>query len=138
LWAAGTAVQVQTSEAWMLHSAASPVPTLAVFGQLWEFVHGLPLACGTVPFIFAWGVQLALIVGSVGIEMPPHPRWRYSLSWGVVFVLVVINSCGDYFYSSAYGTWGQVGFTVVILFVTFCLGLFAIMSFVHAFKKLFP
>jgi hypothetical protein len=137
LWLAGTAVQVQTSEAWMMQTTVRATPTLSTFAQLVDFVRGLPISCGIVPFIFAWGVQLASIVASVGIEMPPHPAWRFSLSWIVVVGLIIVNSCGDFFYRSPYGTWGQIGFSVVILFVTFCLGLFAVMAFVHMFRKLF-
>jgi hypothetical protein len=138
LWLVGTSVQVQTSEAWMMHSSVTSVSTLSTFLQVWLLVRGMLPQVDNVPVIFAWGVQFALIVASVGIEMPPHPKWRYRLSWGVVVVLIIVNSCGDYFYSSAYGTWGQIGFTVVILFVTFCLGLFAVMCFVHAFQRMFP
>src|SRR5260370_37046899 len=71
MWAAGTAVQVQTSEAWILNAWVSTLPTLATFGQVWDFITGHLAARQVVPFVFGWGVQLALIVASVGIELPP-------------------------------------------------------------------
>ncbi len=134
-WGMGTAVQVQTSEAWIMHANITDFPTLATFGQLWDFFLGQLPAKVLVPFTFGWGVQLALILASIGIELPPHPRWRYLLCWGVVIALIGVNSCGDFVYSGSYGIWGQLGFTGVILFVTFCVGLLAIVCFMQGFAK---
>lgn len=136
MWAGGTAMQVQTSEAWILGAQVKYLPTLSTFLQIWLFITGQLPGDQIVPFGFAWGVQLALIVASVGVEMPKHPKWRYYLSWAVVVVLIGVNSAGDYNYSAQYGGWGQLGFTVVILFVTFCLGLLAIICFTHGFKRM--
>jgi len=133
IWALGTSVQVLTSEAWMMHEDLKDVNYNA-FGQLWDAAHGQLPSAMFVPFIFGWGVQFALIVASVGIEMPKHPAWRYYLSWATVIGLVVVNSCGDFASSGQYGFWGQCGFTLVIFFVTFCMGLFAIMAFMHAWR----
>jgi hypothetical protein len=102
------------------------------FGQLWDAGHGNLPPEMYVPFAFGWGVQFALIVASVGIELPRHPAWRYWLSWTAILGLIGINSCGDFAASSEYGFWGQCGFTLTILFITFCMGLFAIMAFKHA------
>ena len=135
-WGAGTSVQVQTSEAWIMGEHVTSIPTLATFLQIWKFFSGTLPATFVVPFTFAWGVQLALIIASVGIELPKYPKWRYYLSWGVVLLLIGVNSAGDYQYSGPYGFWGQAGFTLVILFVTFCLGLLAVMCFIHGFQKL--
>ena len=135
-WAGGTAIQVQTSEAWIMGVPLKDFPSIATFGQLWEFAWGrLPVAA-LVPFSFGWGVQVALIIASVGVELPRRPIWRYRLSWFVIIVLIVVNSAGDFVYSWHYGFWGASGFTVVILFVTFCAGLLAIMCFIHMFDKL--
>lgn len=136
MWAAGTAVQVQTSEAWIAGQQVNHLPTLSTFGQIWLFVSGQLPGSQVVPFSFAWGVQLALIVASVGVELPKHPKWRYYLSWAVVVLLIGVNSAGDYTFSVQYGFWGQMGFTLVILFVTFCLGLLAVMCFVHGYRKM--
>lgn len=133
IWALGTSVQVLTSEAWMMHEDLKDV-TFSAFGQLWDAAHGNLPASMVVPFIFGWGVQFALIVASVGIEMPKHPAWRYYASWTAVIGLIVVNSCGDFASSVQYGIWGQCGFTIVIFFVTFCMGLFAIMAFMHAWR----
>jgi len=133
IWALGTSVQVLTSEAWMMHQDLDKI-SFNAFGQLWDACHGQLPAEMLVPFIFGWGVQFALIISSVGIELPPHPRWRYWAARIVTVGLVIVNSCGDFYSSTKYGTWGQWGFTLVIFFITFCMLLFAIMAFMHAWK----
>jgi hypothetical protein len=131
VWALGTSVQMLTSEAWMLHMTMHRIDFTA-FGQVYDAFTGHLLSDLWVPFMFALGTQFALIVASIGIELPSHPRWRYVLAWFSVVGLVVTNSCGDFSSSAQYGFWGQCGFTIVIFFVTFCVLLFAIMAFKHA------
>jgi len=131
IWALGTSVQVLTSEAWMLHKEMRQIDFTA-FGQLWDAVTGHLPPTMLVPFVFGWGVQFALIVASIGIELPSHPRWRYWLAWIAVIGLIAVNSCGDFVSSTPYGFWGQWGFTLVIFFITFCMLLFAIMAFMKA------
>src|SRR5712691_5459668 len=36
-WAGGTAIQVQTSEAWIMGVPLTHFPSIAAFGQLWDF-----------------------------------------------------------------------------------------------------
>jgi hypothetical protein len=131
VWALGTSVQVLTSEAWIMGKHMQQIDFTA-FGQLWQAINGKLPPEMLVPFMFGWGVQFALIVASIGIELPPYPRWRYWLAWGCVIGLICVNSCGDFVSSEQYGIWGQLGFTLVVFFVTFCMLLFAIMAFKHA------
>jgi hypothetical protein len=133
IWALGTSVQVLTSEAWMMGKELDKI-NFNAFGQLWDALHGNLPPEMLVPFMFGWGVQFALIVASVGIELPKYPAWRYWLAWVAVVGLIIVNSCGDFAGSAKYGIWGQCGFTLVVFFVTFCMGLFAIMAFMHAWK----
>jgi hypothetical protein len=135
-WAAGTAVQVLTSESWIMHAPLSTFPTLSVFGQCWDFIWGKLPASEVVPFTFGWGVQIALLLASVGVELPKYPAWRYYSCWCIIILLIGVNSCGDYVYSQDYGAWGAIGFTIVILFVTFCAGLLAVMCFMHGYSKM--
>jgi hypothetical protein len=131
IWALGTSVQVLTSEAWMMGTSMKQIDFTA-FTQLWAAITGHLSTDMLVPFTFGWGVQFALIVASIGIELPPTPRWRYYLAWTCVIVLIGVNSCGDFVGSSKYGIWGQLGFTSVVFFITFCILIFAIMAFKHA------
>jgi hypothetical protein len=133
IWALGTSVQVLTSEAWMMHIAMDQI-SFNAFGQLWDALHAQLPPDMTMPFIFGWGVQFALIVSSVGVELPPKPAWRYWAARITTVGLVIVNSCGDFYSSAKYGIWGQWGFTLVIFFITFCMLLFAIMAFIHAWR----
>lgn len=132
-WALGTSTQVLTSEAWMMQKSMKIMPSITAYGQLWDiaFVHtgNIPL----IPFMFGWGVQLALIVGAIGVELPRKPAWRFQLAAGSSFMLVAANSCGDWVGSAEYGFWGQCGFTATIFFLTFVMLIFAVRAFQHAF-----
>lgn len=132
-WALGTSTQVLTSEAWMMSKAMDQIDFTA-WGQLWDAVTGQLPPGMYIPFMFGWGVQFALIVASIGIEFPRHLAWRYYLAWIAVLGLIAVNSCGDFASSSQYGFWGQCGFTLVVFFVTFCMLIFAIMAFKHAWR----
>jgi hypothetical protein len=131
-WALGTSVQVLTSEAWMMHQTVDRI-SFSAFGQLWDAFHG-DLAGGMlIPFIFGWGVQMALVVSSIGVELPRKPAWRWWLAVISCAVLIVANSCGDFASSAQYGFWGECGFTAVVFFLTFVMMLFTIMAFRKAF-----
>jgi hypothetical protein len=132
-WALGTSTQVLTSEAWMMQQSMKILPNATAYAQLWQVIttqhSDVPLA----PFMFGWGVQLALIVTAIGVELPKKPVWRYRLAAWSSAALVIANSCGDWAGSAEYGFWGQMGFTAVIFFLTFVMLIFAIMAFKHAF-----
>jgi len=131
-WALGTSVQVLTSEAWMMGDTLNKI-SFNAFGQLWDAAQGHLPGNMLVPFLFGWGVQMALVVSSVGVELPKKPAWRWWLAAGSCAVLIIANSCGDFASSVQYGFWGQCGFTTVIFFLTFVMMLFTIMAFKHAF-----
>jgi hypothetical protein len=132
-WAIGTSTQVLTSEAWMMKQTMNQI-TFSAFGQLWDAAQGHLSGDMQVPFLFGWGVQMALIFASIGVELPRKPAWRFYLSMGSCFVLIVTNSCGDYAGSASYGFWGQWGFTAVIFFLTFVMMILAIEAFKKAFR----
>jgi hypothetical protein len=134
-WALGTSAQVLTSEAWMMREPLQSI-SFTAFGQLYDAVKGKLGADMLVPFFFGWGVQLALTVSSIGIELPRYPRWRFYLAAGSSIVLIFANSCGDWSSSEKYGFWGQCGFTAVIFFLTFVMMLFAVMAFKKAWSLL--
>ena len=131
-WALGTSVQVLTSEAWMMGTTMDKI-SFNAFGQLWDAAQGHLGGDMLIPFLFGWGVQMALVVSSIGVELPRKPEWRWWLSAGSCAVLIIANSCGDFASSAKYGFWGQCGFTAVIFFLTFVMMLFTVMAFKHAF-----
>jgi hypothetical protein len=131
-WVLGTSVQVLTSEAWMMGQTMDHI-SLNAFGQIYDAFRGLLPGHLMIPFLFGWGVQMALVVASVGVELPKRPAWRWWLAAGTCAVLIFVNSCGDFASSVQYGFWGQCGFTAVIFFLTFVMMIFTIMAFKHAF-----
>ena len=94
-WALGTSVQVLTSEAWLLHTRLDQI-SFNAYGQLWEAIGGHLAGDMLVPFFFGWGVQLALVVSSVGVELPKKPAWRWWLAVGSCAALIIANSWGDF------------------------------------------
>src|SRR5579859_7102964 len=65
-WGVGTAIQVQTSEAWIMAVPATLYPAISTFQQIGDFAQGKLKADMIVPFTFGWGTQFALIMASVG------------------------------------------------------------------------
>src|SRR5438105_11076683 len=124
-WALGTSTQVLTSEAWMMGKTMRTI-SITAYGQLWEIITTQRTDVPLIPFVFGWGVQLALIVAAIGVELPRKPAWRFRLAAGSSMLLIVANSCGDWAGSAEYGFWGQCGFTAVIFFLTFVMLIFAI------------
>jgi hypothetical protein len=133
VWLAGTAIQVQTSQAWIAgRELGSYLPTFATFAQIVQFFSGQLPSDLIVPFAFSWGVQGALLVASAGVEFPRRPAWRYWSACILIVALLAVNSAGDWIYSTRYGFWGQMGFTTVVLFMTFFAGFLAIRCFTLA------
>lgn len=124
-WALGTSTQVLTSEAWIRHQTMQNI-SITAYSQLWQIITTQRSDVPLIPFSFGWGVQLALIVAAIGVELPRKPAWRFRLAAGSSVALIVANSCGDWAGSSDYGFWGQMGFTAVIFFLTFVMLIFAI------------
>jgi hypothetical protein len=134
-WALGTSCQVMTSQAWMMRETLQNI-SFSAFPQLVGAFSGQLKSDVMGPFFFSWGVQLALIIGSVGIELPRKPAWRFYVASGMCLALVVTNSCGDWSSSAQYGFWGQCGFSGAIFFLTFVMMLFAVMAFKKCFTQL--
>ena len=137
LWLAGTCTEVSTSIAWMTRKPIT-MTGFTPLSQFVDFFRGTMSPDMLPPFVYAWGVQGAGMVGTFGIELPRYPRWRFYIATLLCIGLIVSNSCGDWESSKEYGFWGQCGFTTVLLFVTFGLGLFAVMAFRHAFSRMKP
>jgi hypothetical protein len=134
LWALGTSTQVLTSEAWMMGESMNQL-SFNAFAQLWDALHGFLISVPIVPFMFGWGVQIALVIGSIGVELPKHPRWRHNLAVFIDVALIIINSCGDFASAASYGIWGQLGFATVVFFLTFVVLLFLIACLKHAWES---
>lgn len=131
VWLGGTAAQVQTSEAWMAQDNVTSLlaPHFSIYLQLTAFWNGGLNQKQLVSYVFGWAVQAALILFSIGLDLPQQTRgqqWRSGLfSWACAG-LILINSMGDWYYSSNFGFWGQLGFAFSLFICTFCFGYVAI------------
>ena len=130
VWLGGTAVQVQTSEDWF-SSALGVKPTgtmqphFSVFNQIALFWNGGLDTQHVPPFMFAWAVQAALVLFSIGVDLPAHTKGhmiRSRLFIASCIGLIITNSLGDWYYSEAFGHWAQLGFVLALFVSTFCFG----------------
>ncbi|MGH2505882.1 MAG: hypothetical protein ACRDHZ_00445 [Ktedonobacteraceae bacterium] len=139
VWLAGTAVQVQTSEAWIAQVAVTDLlaPHFSIYGQLTAFWDGGLNQKQLVAYIFGWSVQAALILSSLSIDLPQHTvgaQRRSALFTWACAGLILINSMGDWYYSQGFGFWGQLGFTFALFITTFCFGYVAIWAIHRAIR----
>jgi hypothetical protein len=135
VWFAGTSVQVETSEAWIASAltktqiSATIAEHFSVFGQIGAFWAGGLDHYQVVSYLFAWGTQAALILFSIGVDLPAHTKGYKARSqvfiWTCI-LLIALNSLGDWFYSGDFGFWGQCGFVLALFVTTFCFGYVAI------------
>jgi len=129
-----TAVQLQTSELWIETAISGAkvtdalMPHFSVFTQVFAFWYGGLTQEQVVPYIVAWGIQAALVLFSIGLEVPHVGRGRAELFGSACLVMIVVNSLGDWNYASMYGFWGQVGFTGALFVMTFCFGFASILA----------
>jgi hypothetical protein len=130
MWLSGTSIQVLTSEAWMMHTKLlwGHISPFTSYVQIWDFLNSHLAADLLIPFIFAWGVQMASILTSIGLELSREPAWYFWSCIVLMVALIGINSSGDFNSAQQYGTWGQLGFTGVILFLTFVVGQFSVLA----------
>jgi hypothetical protein len=129
-WLWGNVVQIQTSEAWMLQiQSASLVPHFAIFMQLMDFWSGKLSQHEVIADTWGWGVQIVLLICSVGIEFPSHSeiskRRAVWFGWGCL-LFILLNSLADFSYGSAYGVGQQVAFVGITLMMSFFFGLLSL------------
>lgn len=139
VWLAGTAVQVQTSEAWIAQTTVSDLltPHFSIYGQLTAFWNGGLDQKQLVAYIFGWAVQAALVLSSLTIDLPQHTvgaKRRSALFMWACAGLILVNSMGDWNYSQDFGFWGQLGFSFALFISTFCFGYVAIWAIHRAIR----
>jgi hypothetical protein len=142
----GNLTQIQTSEAWILqsHAALSLVPRFDLFGQIKDFFTGQLSGSNLVADTWGWGIQIVLLVCSIGIERPQlfiHRKYNSKLTFSdsvaktarrrgaifktLAFAMIVLNSIADFNYSSHAGVWSQIAFSAITLMMSFFFGLIA-------------
>src|SRR5882724_6332948 len=135
-WLWGNLTQIQTSEAWILQTqyGISLIPHFDLLLQLKNFWTGNLTQSEIIADTWGWGVQLILLVCSVGIEKPQlfihrkynngqsfpdslarNARTRANVFKMVSLVLIALNSIADFNYSGTAGVWGQIAFALITL-----------------------
>lgn len=139
-WLWGNTVQLATSEAWFEHlSGVSLTPHLSIIMQVVDFWNGFA-AEHTIAYTWAWGIQVLLLVFSIGIEWPINtPAGLVRARWfkyGSV-VCIILNSLADFFFSSQYGFWEQLAFAGITLMMSFFFGLLGLQLVLSGLKEIF-
>lgn len=139
-WLWGNVVQIQTSEAWMLQiQGASLVPHFAVLMQIMDFWSGNLSQHEVIADTWGWGVQLVLLICSIGIEFPSQSeigkRRAAWFGWGCL-LFIVLNSLADFSYGTAYGFWQQIAFVGITLMMSFFFGLLSLHLIITGIAKM--
>jgi len=148
-WLWGNLTQIQTSEAWMLHLQSgsqtfSLLPNFSLFTQISAFFTGSLSGPALIADTWGWGIQIVLLVCSIGIERPQlfitrkynktlpfsesvakSARSRAAIFKFVAVAMIILNSVADFSYSAADGLWGQLAFSAITLTMSFFFGLIA-------------
>lgn len=139
-WLWGNTVQLGTSEAWFLHlDSVSLSPHFSIILQVSDFWSGFP-AQYTIAYTWAWGIQVLLLVFSIGMEWPVQtPEGRARARWfkyGSI-ICIVLNSLADFFFSSSFGFWEQLAFVGITLMMSFYFGLLGLHLILSGLKEMF-
>lgn len=136
-WLWGNAVQIQTSEAWIIgiHSGLTLSPRLDIFLQLGQIWSGnLTLGQG-IAYTWGWLNQIILLVFSIGIEKSILEHRQVTwLKW-MCLLFIVLNSLADLNYGNAFGEgWQPWAFAGICFMASFFFGLVAIGLIAHGVK----
>jgi hypothetical protein len=139
-WLWGNTVQLATSEAWFNHlSGVTLTPHFGIIMQVADFWNGFD-AQNTIAYTWAWGIQVLLLVFSIGIDWPTNtPQGKARAQWfkyGSI-VCIALNSLADFFFSSQYGLWEQLAFTGITLMMSVFFGLLGLHLILSGLKEMF-
>lgn len=138
-WLWGNAVQIQTSEAWILgtRDGLNLSPRLDLFLQITQFWGGTLSIHEMIAYTWGWLNQIILLAFSLGIELQFGGKERASaFKWGCIF-FIILNSLADLNYGNAFGgTWQPWAFAGICFMASFFFGLAAIGLFVEGVKRL--
>lgn len=130
-WLWGNTVQIQTSEAWILHlrTGIDLAPHFVILLQIQDFWNGNLTQNQVIADTWGWGNQFIVLICSIGIEFPAHTanakKRAAWFGWGCV-LFIILNSLADINYSALSGFWEQLAFAGMCLMMSFFFGLLAI------------
>jgi hypothetical protein len=138
-WLWGNTVQLATSEAWFFHlNNVTLAPHFSIVLQVTDFWSGFN-SQDTIAYTWAWGIQVLLLVFSIGIEWPMQtPAGQTRARWFKygTLVCVVLNSLADFFFSAVYGFWEQLAFVGITLMMSVYFGLLGLHLILTGLKEI--
>jgi len=139
-WLWGNAVQIQTSEAWIVGKAIQVTlsPHLDIFLQVTQFWSGNLTYTEMIAYTWGWLSQIILLAFSIGIEFHIGGRGR-ARAWKWCSILfIVLNSLADLNYGNAFGgSWQPWLFAAACFMASFFFGLAGIGLIVEGVKRIF-
>jgi hypothetical protein len=143
LWLWGNALQLTTSELWIIGLTPgqhlSIAPQISVFLQITQFWSGPTLTMKQV-IAYGWGWinQVILLILAIGAEHSIVSKKRASAFKWICGGFVVLNSLADLSFGNAFGgQWQPWAFAAICCFATFSLGVAAVGLLVEGFKQIF-
>ncbi|MGH2478493.1 MAG: hypothetical protein ACRDHW_02410 [Ktedonobacteraceae bacterium] len=139
-WLWGNAIQIQTSEAWIIGSkdGLSIAPRLDIFFQLTKFGSGSLTPRESIAYTWGWLNQIILFAFSIGIEFHIGGKARVTAWRWASGLFIVLNSLADLSYGNAFGgAWQPWVFAGVCFMASFFFGVVAIGLIVEGFKRIF-
>jgi hypothetical protein len=144
-WVTGNIMQIQTTQAWILHTRLDTRPDFTIAGQVIDFFTGALDPRHVVAFIGAWGAQIILLCSKIGLERVQasmvkkygtgtsisdrvvQSAKRRALAWSLIsWAIIVANSIFDWNYAAQLGFWVQAFYTAVTFVTTFYCGTWGI------------
>lgn len=138
-WLWGNAIQVQTSEGWILgqSNGLALAPHLDIFFQIRDLWGGHLTQKQFIAYTWAWINQIILLAFSIGIEFHIGGRGRVNAwKWGSV-LFIILNSLADLNYGGVFGDWWQpLAFAGLTFMASFFLGVVSLALIVEGIRHL--
>lgn len=142
LWLWGNALQMTTSELWILGmpkgETLSLSPQLSIFLQIGAFWNGHLTTKEVVAYGWGWLNQVILLVFAIGTEYVFITKKRASTFKWICGGFIVLNSLADLSFGNIFGgEWQPWAFAAICCFATFSLGVAAVGLVVEGWKQIF-
>lgn len=142
LWLWGNALQLTTSELWILGipkgTKLSIAPQMSVFLQIGEFWNGNLSAKQVIAYGWGWLNQVILLICAIGAEFVIINKKRATTFKWICGGFVVLNSLADLSFGNVFGgAWQPWAFAAICCFATFSLGVAAVGLIIEGWKQIF-
>lgn len=141
-WILASLLQIQTSEAFLLHGATvSFMPNWSVVMQPVLLMQGQLSPSDAKAALWGWGIELIYLVCVIGFEVSHDAvssANRKLANWFKTgaMVLIAFDAYTDFSYGSlASGFWGQIAFAGITAFIVLFFGVVGLRLIEHGFAE---